>query len=95
MRRVRLRQARRRSCDVMAQAGPSKLNNQFFAPFITGTPAGHIKAVEIRSGHTLHVTQLNVTAACPERNNTRTVNIPFEIGNRAFYLKNNVLYLSL
>lgn len=48
---------RRRIRDVMAHAGPSKLNNRFFAPFITGAPTGHIKAVEIRSGHTLHVTR--------------------------------------
>lgn len=46
--------ARRRLRDVMA--GPPA-NNRFFAPFITGAPANYIKAVEIRSGHTLHVTR--------------------------------------
>lgn len=68
LRRVRPNRARRRSRDVMAQAGPSKLNNQFFAPFITGTPAGHIKAVEICSGLTLHVTRP------AERNRKRVLN---------------------
>lgn len=56
--RLRPNRARRRIRDVISHAaGPSKSNNRFFAPFITGAPAGHIKAVEIRSGYTLYLTR--------------------------------------
>lgn len=50
---LRTERERRRTRDVLA--GPLA-NIQFFAPFITGAGRPH-KSVEIRSGHTLHVTR--------------------------------------